>query len=59
MVSTKEKVGGAIGAVLLILALIYYVIYYLLGHPDTGLAIYFCGVAIVGLVAFLVYILRK
>jgi len=59
MVSTKEKVGGAIGAVLLILALIYYVIYYLLGHPDTGLAIYFCGVAIVVLVIFLVYILIK
>ena len=58
MVSTKEKVGGAIGAVLLILALIY-VIYALLGRPDTGPVIYFCGVAIVGLVAFLVYIIRK
>jgi len=59
MASTKKYVGGIISAVLLILALIYYVIYYLLGRPDTGPVIYFCGVAIVGLVAFLVYILRK
>jgi len=58
MVSTKEEVGGAIGAVLLILALIY-IIYYLLERPDTGFAIVVCGVAIAGLVTFLVYILRK
>jgi len=58
MVSTKKEVGEAIVTVLLLLALIY-VIYALLGRPDTGPVIYFCGVAIVGLVAFLVYILRK
>jgi len=58
MISTKEEAREVIVAVLLILALIY-VIYALLGRPDAGPVIYFCGVAIVGLVAFLVYILRK
>jgi len=58
MVSTKEEVREAIVAVLLILALIS-VIYVLLGRPDTGLAIVVCIVAIVGLVVFLVHILRK
>jgi len=58
MVSTKEEVREAVFAVLLILALIS-VIYFLLGRPDTDPVIYFCGVVIVGLVVFLVHILRK
>jgi len=58
MVSTKEEIREAIVTVILILALIS-VIYFLLGRPDTDFVIVFCGIFIVGLVAFLVYILRK
>jgi len=58
MVSTKEEAREVIVAMLLISALIS-VIYFLLGRPDTDFVIVVCGIFIVGLVVFLVHILKK